>query len=100
MVRKTLLNTDAGTTPLQELLRAESLRDLTFDENFRERPGASIVHLKLQKIAGTSRLKLGNNPRAGFSGGVILSFVQYDPNGKVKNSGVETSYEGFRSELP
>jgi len=98
-VRKTLLNSESGASPLHELLRAESLRDLILDENFGERPGASIVHLKLERIAGTSRSTLGNNARAGFSGGVVLSFVQYDPNGKVMNSGVETAYSGFRSEI-
>jgi hypothetical protein len=76
------------------MLRAEALRDLTFDDKFQERPGATIVQLKLQKLAGTY---VTADDREDFSGGVVMSYVQYEPNGKVKKSGVRSAYAGFKS---
>ena len=78
------------------MLRAEALRDLTFDEKFQERAGATVVQLTLQKLAGTY---VTTEQREDFSGGVVLSYVQYEPNGKLKKSGVHTVYSGFKSKL-
>jgi hypothetical protein len=94
MFRGAALDGAAGSSPLSRMLRAEALRDLTFDDKLQERPGATIVQLKLQKLAGTY---VTADDREDFSGGVVLSFVQYEPNGKVKKSGVRSAYAGFKS---
>lgn len=78
------------------MLRAETLRNLIFDEKLQERPGSSVVQLKLQRLTGTQLLKTGTEEKKLFSGGVILSFVQYEPNGKIRNSGVHTAYVPFK----
>ena len=91
--RGALLDGSSGTAPLSRMLRAETLRDLTFDEKFQERAGASVVQLKVQRLTGTRTTR---NEKDSFSGGVVLSFVQYEPNGMVKNSGVHTAYSPFR----
>ena len=39
--RTALLDGSSGVSPLSRMLRAEALRDLTFDEKFQERPGSS-----------------------------------------------------------
>ena len=92
--RGAALDGTSGSSPLSRMLRAEALRDLTFDDKFQERPGATIVQLKLQKLAGTY---VTADDREDFSGGVVLSYVQYEPNGKVKKSGVRSAYAGFKS---
>lgn len=94
MFRGAALDGAAGSSPLSRMLRAEALRDLTFDDKFQERPGATIVQLKLQKLAGTY---VTGDDREDFSGGVVLSYVQYEPNGRVKKSGVRSAYSGFKS---
>ncbi len=94
--RGALLDGSSGAAPLTRMLRAEALRDLMFDDKLQERSGSSIVQLKLQKLTGTQLTKLGSEDKKTFSGGVVLSFVQYDPNGKVKNSGVHTAYIPFK----
>jgi DNA gyrase/topoisomerase IV subunit A len=98
--RGALLDGGSGTSPLTRMLRAEAIRDLIFDDKFQERPGSSVVQLKLQRLAGTARPKLRSDLKEGFSGGVILSFVQYEPNGKLKNSGVHSAYTGFAGQQP
>jgi len=94
--RGALLDGSSGESPLSRMLRAEALRDLTFDEKFQERAGATVVQLTLQKLAGTY---VTTEQREDFSGGVVLSYVQYEPNGKLKKSGVHTVYSGFKSKL-
>jgi hypothetical protein len=94
--RGALLDGSSGRSPLSRMLRAEALRDLIFDEKFQERPGATVVQLTLQQLAGTSHLE---ERVEDFSGGVVLSFIQYEPNGKLKKSGVHTVYSGFKSKL-
>ncbi len=97
--RGALLDAGSGTSPLDRLLRAEALRDLTFDDKLQERPGSSIVQIKTQRLTGT-RLSPPPTPntkeRDTFSGGVVLSFLQYTPNGQLKNSGVYTGYTPFK----
>jgi hypothetical protein len=91
--RTALLDGSSGTSPLSRLLRAETLRDLTFDEKFQERAGSSVVQLKLQRLTGTHTIpNPQKNDKETYSGGVVLSFMQYEPNGKLKNSGVFTGY--------
>jgi hypothetical protein len=101
MFRTALLDGSSGVSPLSRMLRAEALRDLTFDEKFQERPGSSVVQLTLQRLAGT---RTPGNAAKGekdtFSGGVMLSFMQYEPNGKLKNSGVFTGYTAPVTRVP
>ncbi len=94
--RGALLDASSGTSPLNRMLRAEALRDLTFDDEFQERSGASVVQLRLQRLGGSKITKVGFKETENFSGGVVLSFIQYQPSGKVKNSGVYTAYSGFK----
>ena len=97
--RTALLHSASGATPLHLLLEGEGLRGLAFDDNFQPLPGTSILRLKMHRIAGTNRSKLRGDAKIGFSGGIVLSFVQYDPTGRVKNSGVETAYIPFKAEV-
>ena len=100
--RGALFDGGSGSSPLSRLMHAEALRDLTFDEKLKERSGSSIVQLKVQRLTGTRIVP--PPPSAGrdskekdsFSGGVVLSFMQYSPSGKLKNSGVHTAYTGFK----
>ena len=98
--RGALFDGGNGSSPLNRLLRAEALRDLTFDEKLQERAGSSIVQLKVQRLTGTrmvpSPAASSNKEKDSFSGGVVLSFMQYAPNGQLKNSGVYTAYTGFK----
>ncbi len=101
--RGALLDGSSGQTPLTRLLRAESLRDLLFDDKLQPRQGASIVSFSVQKLTGTREdvgLRLltagGKAAAEPYRGGVVLSFLQYAPTGKVKNSGVYTSYVPFK----
>ena len=91
--RTALLDGSSGTSPMSRMLRAEALRDLTFDDKFQERAGSSVVQLKLQRLTGTRIIpNAARNDKEMYSGGVVLSFLQYEPNGRVKNSGVFTTY--------
>lgn len=94
--RGALLDGASGASPLNRMLRAESLRDLTFDDKLQERAGASVVQFRLQRLAGSRLTKPGPPEKESFTGGVVLSFVQYEPNGKLKNSGVFTAYTGAK----
>ena len=94
--RGALLDSNSGTSALNRMLKAEALRDLTFDDKLQERSGASIVQLRLQRLTGSKITKAGFKETESFSGGVVLSFIQYEPSGKVKNSGVYTAYSGFK----
>jgi hypothetical protein len=94
--RGALLDGSSGSSPLSRMLRAEALRDLTFDEKFQERAGATVVQFTLQRLAGTY---VTDNQREDFSGGAVLSYVQYEPNGRLKKSGLHTLYSGFKSKL-
>lgn len=100
--RGALFDGGSGSSPLSRLLRAEAVRDLTFDEKLQERPGASIVQLKVQRLTGTHLVPPNpardNKERDSFSGGVVLSFMQYTPGGKLKNSGVHSAYTGFKQQ--
>jgi len=98
--RGALLDSGSGTSALDRLLRAEALRDLMFDDKLQERPGSSIVQIKTQRLTGTrltpSPAARDNREKDTFSGGVVLSFLQYTPNGQLKNSGVYTAYTPFK----
>ena len=100
--REALFDGGSGSSPLSRLLRAEAVRDLTFDEKLQERAGASIVQLKVQRLSGTrmvpSASARDNKEKDSFSGGVVLSFMQYSPGGKLKNSGVHSAYSGFKQQ--
>ena len=103
LFRSALLDGASGQSPLNRLLRAESLRNLLFDDVLNERPGASIVQLKVERLTGTRSplppLNAGTkDPKDLYSGGVVLSFMQYQPGGKLKNSGVHTAYLGFKQQ--
>ena len=94
--RSALLDGSSGQSPLSRIVRAEALRNLIFDDKLQERPGSSVVQVNLQRLTGTQLLKAGTDEKKMFSGGVILSFVQYEPNGKIRNSGVHTAYVPFK----
>ena len=100
--RGALFDGGSGSSPLSRLLRAEAVRDLTFDEKLQERAGASIVQLKVQRLSGTRMVPppsaRDTKERDSFSGGVVLSFMQYSPGGKLKNSGVHSAYTGFKQQ--
>lgn len=95
--RAALLDASGGTPALSRMLKAEALLDLMFDEKFMERTGTSVVQIKLQKLTGTRGTRIRPDSKDSFSGGVILSFVQYEPNGKMKNSGLYTAYTPFQT---
>ena len=95
--RGALLDGSSGSSPLSRMLRAEALRDLTFDDKFQERAGATIVQIKLQKLSGSYVTTTDQHEE--FSGGAALSYIQFEPNGKLKKSGVHTVYSGFKAKL-
>lgn len=95
--RGALLDSRSGASALTRMLRAEAFRDLAFDEKLQERQGSTIVQIRLQKLTGSvSRTR--PDVKESYSGGVVLSFFQYEPNGKLKNSGVHTAYTGFQNQ--
>ena len=99
--RQALLQGGKAPSPLNRMLRAESMRDLAFDERFQAKTGATIVQVKIQKLGGSSRVVKNSvfDTKEGFSGGVVLSYVQYEPNGKIRRSGVHSAYRGLQNQL-
>ncbi len=99
--RQALLQGGSAPSPLNRMLRAESMRDLAFDERFQAKTGATIVQIKIQKLGGSSRVIKNSvfDTKEGFSGGVVLSYVQYEPNGKIRRSGVHSAYRGLQNQL-
>jgi hypothetical protein len=94
--RGALLDGSAGSAPLTRLIRAEVLRNLLFDEKMQQRAGASVVQLKLQHLGGSQITKMGSEEKRTYSGGVVLSFFQYEPGGRMINSGVQIAYSPFK----
>ena len=80
--RGALLNASSGSSPLSGMLRAEALRNLMFDDALQQRPETSIIQLVAQRVTITRGNRLEN--------GYAVSFVQYEPNGKLKNAGSRT----------
>lgn len=88
--RGTLLDSTSGTSALSRMLRAQALRDLLFDSNGIPIEGASILQTKVEKLVGSVRVRksIWTSAKEDYSGGVVLSFLQYDPNGKLLNKSI------------
>jgi hypothetical protein len=85
-----LLKADAesGRREIQRLARAEAF--------FHLGKGAYIVVLKPVAAGGAHKVKTGIwGSSLYFSGGVILAYMLFDPNGALLKAGLEPGYGGF-----
>jgi hypothetical protein len=89
-----------GINPLTNYIKAESLKAALPGED--DEKGNYWLQLKVIKAGGNNRIKTnlivdiftGGN-RVSHSGGVIVQYILFTPNGKVIRSDTLTDYTGY-----
>jgi len=82
----------SAETALNKYLSAEQLEEL------HKRPNTYFLEIKSVRAVGTQRVRKNLfflTDKLDYSGGVVLAWTLFDASGKVHNSGIETSYDGF-----
>lgn len=80
------------TTALKRYVNAEQVAAM------QKRDNLYYLEIKSLRAVGTQRVRKNLfflSDKLDYSGGVVLQWTLFDKDGRVRNSGIETSYDGF-----
>lgn len=79
-------------TVLKKFVNAEQFAQL------QKRPNLYYLEIKSLRAVGTQRVRKNLfflTDKLDYSGGLVVQWTLFDKDGQVKNSGIETSFDGF-----
>jgi hypothetical protein len=83
---------------MRGLYRAERIKNLLEDKQTT----TYVLHLKMAKAEGvrTTKSNLFTGTKLSYSGGIIVSYILFDRDGKIIRSGIRGSYGGSSNSKP